>query len=455
MQRPFSFLRRCALLLPALFLTAAVHADDWPQWLGPKRDGVWREAGLIEKFPDKGPKVLWRTPIGAGYSGPAVANGKVYITDRKLDKGTANPKNPFARDAVNGKDRILCLDEAKGTILWQHEYPSKYEVSYASGPRCTPVVADGKVYSLGTMGELFCLDASKGNVIWSKNLMKEFDAPVNMWGFSAHPLIDGDKLICLVGGKGSAVVALNKNDGKLLWKALSVADVGYCPPMIYDLNGKRQLIIWHPEAISGLDPDKGSTYWSQPFKAKAALSIPTPRVDGNRLFVTSFYNGSMMLEFEKDKEAPKVLWKGQSNSELPKRTEGLHSIMPTPILRDGHVYGVCSHGELRCLKADTGERVWESLQLTGSKQDTGKDRWNNAFLIPQGDRVIFFTEQGDLVIGKVSPKGYEEISRANVLKPDNEMARGRNVVWSHPAFANKHVYARNDSEIVCVSLAAE
>src|SRR5271163_1427979 len=147
-------MRRLLFLGALLAMASSVRADDWPQWLGPQRDGIWRETGIVDKFPEKGLSPKWRTPLGAGYSGPAVADGKLYITDRVLDKGTANPKSAFSRDAVNGTDRILCLDAATGQEIWKHAYPSKYEVSYAAGPRTTPVVSGGKVYTLGTMGEL-------------------------------------------------------------------------------------------------------------------------------------------------------------------------------------------------------------------------------------------------------------------------------------------------------------
>lgn len=447
-------MRRMLSLLAVPLLASAVLADDWPQWLGPQRDGVWRETGLLEKIPAAGLKAKWRTPLGAGYAGPAIADGKVYVMDRTLDKGEANPKSPFAKNAVNGIDRVICLDAANGKQVWEHKWPAKYEVSYASGPRVTPVVSGGKVYALGTMGELWCLNAADGKVLWSKNFIKDYDARVPIWGWAASPLLDGNNLICLVGGKDAVAVAFDKDTGKEVWKSLNAEEPGYCPPMIYQLGGKRQLIIWHPEAVNGLDPETGKPYWTQPFRAKAGLSIPTPRVDGDKLFITSFYNGSMMLQFDKDKPEPKVLWKGQSNSEQPNRTDGLHSIMVTPVLKDGMIYGVCSYGELRGLKADTGQRVWESLKLTGSTK-AQKDRWNNAFIIEQGDHYVFFTEAGDVVTGKLTPQGYEETGRANILKPDNKMATGRPVVWSHPALANKSIYARNDSEIVCVPLAAE
>jgi outer membrane protein assembly factor BamB len=421
--------------------------------LGPQRDGVWRETGILEKFPEGGPKVRWRTPVSGGYTGPAVAEGKVFLTDRVLAEGTENPRSGFAKGRVAGTERVLCLDEATGKLLWVQAYDCKYAVSYPAGPRATPLVHGDKVYTLGTMGDLFCRRVADGAVVWSKNFPRDYDAEVPLWGFAASPLLDGDKLICLVGGPGSVAVAFHKNTGKELWRALFAREPGYCPPVIYEFGGKRQLIIWHPEAVNGLDPETGKVYWSQPFAVRSGLSIPMPRKAGDLLFMTSFYNGALMLRFNDGRAQPTVLWKGKQQSEQPNRTDTLHSIMPTPFIKGGYIYGVCSYGELRCLKVDTGQRVWESLQATGSSKGPG-DRWKNAFLVPHGDRLFLFNEEGDLIIARLTPQGYDEISRAHLLEPTNLMA-GRPVVWSHPAFANKCVYARNDKEIVCVSLAAE
>jgi outer membrane protein assembly factor BamB len=385
-----------------------------------------------------------------GYAGPAVTGGRVYITDFKLADPRKKPGNPFSTDAVPGNERVLCLDEGTGKILWEKSYPCVYEVSYPGGPRTTPLVQDGKVYTLGTMGDLLCLDAGDGKVLWSKNLPKDFEAKVPFWGFAAHPLVDGDKLICLVGGKDSGVVAFHKDTGKEIWRALSVKEIGYCPPMIYELGGKRQLIIWHPTSVNGLDPETGKPYWSQEFAINANLTVPTPRQDQDLLFLTSFYNGPIMLRFEAGNPTPAILWKGKSKSELASRTDGLHSIMPTPFIKDGYIYGVCSYGELRCLEEATGKRLWMTHQATGGESQ----RWANAFLVPNGDRFFLFNEKGELIIARLSPKGYEEISRAPILKPTNAMP-GRLVVWSHPAFADKCMFARNDAEIVCVALAAD
>jgi outer membrane protein assembly factor BamB len=438
-------------------------ADDWPQWLGPQRDGVWRETGLLTEFPRDGLKVRWRQPIGPGYAGPAVAGGKVFVHDRVLDAGVTNPDSGFTPPGskYGGKERVLCLDEASGKPLWKHEYDCTYKVAYPLGPRCTPTVAGGKVYTLGTMGDLYCLDAADGKVLWSKNWVKDYGANLGAWGAAAHPLVDGNKLICLVGGKGSTVVAFDKDTGTQLWKALSAVEPGYAPPMIYEVGGKRQLIVWEPEAVSSLDPETGTVYWRQPFQLRppSHMSISTPRYDHGLLFVTSFYDGALCLKLAADKPKAEVLWKSKSKSEQSDKTDALHSIISTPVLKDGYVYGVCSYGELRCLKADTGERLWSTLKAT--TKDDKPARWANAFLVfweplkadrSDGEQFFLFNELGELIVARLSPKGYEEISRAKVLEPTNNMP-GREVVWSHPAFANKCVYARNDKEIVCVSLA--
>jgi outer membrane protein assembly factor BamB len=431
----------------SLLTVSVLHADDWPQWLGPQRDGVWRETGIVEKLPTNGFQYRWRVPIGGGYSGPAVVNRRVYMMDRQLAGGAKNPANAFDRGTIPGSERVLCLNEADGKILWQHEYDCPYAVSYAAGPRVTPAVADGKVYSLGAEGNLFCLDAEKGAVIWSNDFKKSCQIKTPMWGFAGHPLVDGKKLICLAGGQGSVAVAFDKDTGKELWRALSAKEPGYAPPMIYEFAGKRQLIIWHPEAVNSLDPETGKVFWTYPLNpsVRAGMTIPTPRKVGDLLFLTSFYNGSLLLRVDSD--TPSLVWQSKKVSETD--TDGLHSVMATPLIENGYIYSPCSYGQFRCLKLETGERVWETFEPTSGKSA----RWGHAFIVKNDNRSFIFSEKGDLIIAKLSPEKYEEISRAHLLDPVNRDP-GRPVVWSHPAFANKSIYARNDKEIVCVSLAA-
>jgi outer membrane protein assembly factor BamB len=442
------------LALACLLSAPPARADDWPQWFGPQRDGVWREKGILDKFPKGGPKVLWRKPIGTGYSGPAVVGHRVYVMDRRrATDAEGKPLRP-TRKGILGKERVLCLDAKNGKQLWKHEYDCPYTVSYPSGPRTTPLVAGGRVYTLGAMGDLICFDARKGKPIWSKNLMKAYkldDPPI--WGYAAHPLLHGDLLYCLVGGKGSAVVAFNKDSGKEVWKKLDTEEIGYSPPMIFKVGGKPQLIVWLSESINGLDPATGKVLWTQQYPAgrapqRPSVNIATVRCDGERLFVSTYYHGPMMLKLSTDKPGAKLLWRGKSNN--PGRPDGLHAAMPTPVLQGGHIYGVCAAGELRCLDAKTGKQVWQTFDCTGGK----KSDCGTAFLVPQGGRFVIFNDQGELILAKLTPKEHKVISRARILEPV-QLARGRKVVWSHPAFANKCVYARNDKEIVCVSLAAK
>ena len=234
-MRPGSILPRFFLALLICGLAASLaRADDWPQWLGPNRDGVWRETGVVEKFPPGGPKVrAGRTPVGEGYSGPAVAGRRVYVTDFIRAKGEPDGNANFIRKVIPGKERVLCLDESDGKILWKHEYHCDTDLNYPAGPRTTPVISGGKVYTVGAMGQLFCLNALDGKVIWQKDLPKEYQFPVPLWGFAGHPLVDGQRLICLVGGQGSVAVAFDKDTGKELWRALSAKEPGYAPPMIF------------------------------------------------------------------------------------------------------------------------------------------------------------------------------------------------------------------------------
>ncbi len=433
---------------------SAAQADEWPQWLGPQRDGVWRETGIVDRFPEGGPKIRWRTPIGSGYAGPAVVGSRVFVTDRKLKEGS-DPENQFQRGSAPSIERVLCLDEATGKIQWQHSYPCVYTVSYPAGPRCTPTVDGERVFTLGAEGNLLCLSVDKGEVIWSRDLKADYGIKVSpVWGFSSHPLIDGNKLITFVGGEGSAVVAWDKTTGKELWKSLSATGPhgpGYGPPMIYEVGGTRQLIAWLPEGVNALDPETGAVLWSHRFGSTQGLTAPTPRLSGDTLFLTSFYDGPCMLKLDTSKPGATELWRGKGKNE--RQTDGLHSIMPTPFVIDGHIYGVCSYGQLRCLKAATGERLWEDLTATGANK-VRNARWANAFLVRHAERFFLANEQGELLISKLTPQGYEQQSRATLLKPTGT-AGGRAVVWSHPAFAHRSVFARNDDEIVCASLAAE
>jgi len=436
-------MRQKLTLIVTVFCSSLISqigfTDDWPQWGGPQQDLVWRETGIVKTLPTKGllPRV-WSTPIGEGYSGPAVAevNSRwcVFITDRIFKQRV-------------GYERILCLDAETGKQIWNYEYPVEYSVSYPAGPRSTPVIDSGRVYTLGAQGDLFCFNAADGKVLWSKNFVKDFGTKLPSWGAVAAPLVEGNQLITLVGGvEDSLVVSFDKATGKELWRSLNDPAVGYAPPVIFEFGGKRELIIWHPTAVSALEPKTGKVIWEVPYGVRYGLSIATPRKVDNRLFVASFYNGPRMIEVSPNGEQAKIVWSGNSDNEI--KTDGLHPIMMTPFFNGTHIYGVCSYGQLRCLDASNGRRLWET------EKATGKGRWWNAFIVPHEDRYFLHNEQGDLIIANLSPKGYEEISRAKLIEPTRRVQR-RMTIWSHPAFAMQSVFARNDKEIIRVDLSAK
>jgi len=430
------FRRSKTLLLAAISmfsLVATSPADDWPQWRGPTRDGVWHESGLVESLPAPQIPIKWKAAVGAGYSGPSIAKGRVYVTDRITD-----PRQI---------ERVHCFDEQTGKPLWSHQYDCQYSIGYPAGPRASVAIDDGRAYALGSMGNLHCLDAADGRVLWHHDLNSEYQIRMPIWGISASPLVDGDRVIVQIGGSnGACLVAFDKVNGKEKWRALK-DDSSYAAPLIVEQAGRRVLVCMTGNNIAGLNPETGETLWLHPFPpTKMVIATATPVIDNNRLFVTSFYDGCMVLKLATDRLAVEQVWKRNGRSE--RETDGLQSIISTPIIKGSYIYGVDSYGELRCLHADTGERIWENLDATP------KARWSTIHMVRNGEQMWMFNERGELLIGKLSPAGFEEISRSKLIEPTRDQLNQRGgVCWAHPAYANKCVFARNDVELVCASLA--
>jgi outer membrane protein assembly factor BamB len=410
-----------------------VRADEWPQWRGPTRDGVWRETGIIDKFPAPQLAARWRAPVGSGYSGPTVAAGRVYLTDRLVEPREA--------------ERIHCLDWQTGRSLWTYSYDCRYEsVGYTAGPRASVSIADGLIYVLGTMGHLHCLDAAAGAVRWKKTPGVEYSVRVPQWGIAAAPLVDGELVIMQLGGAGGAcVVAWDRRTGEEKWRALDDPP-SYSAPVIIRQAGRRVLVCWTGAQVAGLDPATGAVLWQYPFPpARMVINVPTPVTDGERLFLTTFYDGSLMLRLRQDQPVVEKLWRRRGASE--RNTDALHAMISTPYLAGDYVYGVDSYGELRCLDARTGDRIWENLTAVPNV------RWGTIHMVRNGDRTWMFNERGELLTGTLSPQGFREISRTKLIEPTTEQLRQRGgVCWSHPAYAYRHIFARNDREIVCASL---
>ena len=423
------------------FIGIECRADDWPEWRGKGRKGVWSEGGIVERFSAGQLKAKWSTPIRAGYSGPSVARGRVFVTDFRSGPGTV------------GVERALALDEQTGEALWTSEWPADYAaIDYPLGPRATPTVDRERVYGLGAVGNLLCLDVETGRVVWSKDFRRDFGAELPAWGFSAAPLIDGGRVIVIAAGRpGAKVVALDKLTGEERWRSLSSEDseAGYSQPILIEAGGVKQLIAWHAGAVSSLSPSTGEIHWEHDFRVRMNTPIATPVTSGGYLLVSAFFNGSRLLRLDSGRPRAGIVWAGRSESEID--SDGLHALMGSPVIDGGYIYGVCAYGQLRCLRLSSGERVWETQAVTVEKA-----RNASAFMVRNGGRYFINNDRGELIIAEFSPDGYSEISRAGLIRPTTEAGADRRrkgaVNWSHPAYANGHVFARNDQEIRAVDL---
>jgi len=416
-------------LMLALLLSVVmcVRADDWPKWRGLNRDAVWKERGILQAFPKEGLKLSWRVPVGRGFSSPIVARGRVYVTDVELISS-------------NALERVLCLEEATGKRLWTHQYAADYPkwafVPNGGGPAATPIVRDGKLFTLGAMGHLFCLNAVGGDVVWKRDLAKDYEVK-EFTGITASPLIEGRLLILYICGKpGACVVAFEKNSGKEVWRALDDSFT-YSSPIILSAGGKKQLIVWTQEAVTSLDPKTGKTWWREVFRTSGDMAVSTPVFSKPWLLI-----GGVMLKLDLNKPAASEVW-----PESRAASKRVLSNTSTALLQGDYVYSARTSGELVSLEAGTGNQVWQTNTITDLKNGS------SIHLTPNGDSVLLFTNEGNLIRARLSPNGYHELCRAHLLDAIYPFG-GRNVVWPPPAYANRHVFARNDQELVCASLAA-
>lgn len=409
---------RIALVL--LALASALHADDWPQWRGLHRNGVWGEERLLEKFPADGLKVRWRVPVGPGYSSPVIAQGRVFITDVVL--GT--------KEKPSATERVHCYDEATGRRLWIHAYDVAYpswvwDYEGKQGPCPTPIVHEGKVYAAGGVGHLFCFDARTGEILWKLDLAKKYT--IAEFCIRGSPLIEGDLLIVPKGyGAPPGVIAFHKDTGREAWTAME--EGGYnSSPIVVTAGGKRQLIVPGKRELVSLDPATGAVFWQH----KLECGIPTPIQSGNRLLV----NG-MMFELDAEKPAAKVVWPARrSDADLSDTT--------TAILFGDLVVSHKKKDTLVCLDAKTGKTLWEVAEKSVTHS-----------LTLAGDGVFLFTDSGELIRARISAQGFQVTGRTALIKPTDFYGK-RRVVWAAPSYANRHVFARNDEELISASLAAD
>lgn len=415
---------------------SAPEGEDWPQYRGPRRDGTWTESGILEKFSAPEIPVKWRAPVANGYSGPTVAAGRIYLTDRVLE--------PVPQE------RVHCFDWKTGARLWTHAYPVQYAgFAYPNGPRASVTVHGGRAYSLGSMGHLHCLDAATGKGVWRHDCLAEYGIRMPDFGISAEPFIDEDRVVAHIGGSdGACLVAFDALTGKERWRSLDDR-AGYSAPMPIQQAGRRVLVVWTGDHLAGLDPKTGKSLWDFPFRSPQVLdAITPPIIDGDRLFVSGWHSGALMLRLLPDRLGVEEVWRHQGPNE--RNTRAFHTMFTPSIVTGDVVFGIDTYGELRCLDVKTGERIWVSEAVAPRARNLG------VHFTRHGGEVWIFNELGELIIARLSRQGYQELSRAKLIRPTKGQftRRGQGVAWSPPAFAYRHVFARSDEELLCASLAA-
>jgi outer membrane protein assembly factor BamB len=430
-------------------LTSAVgNAEDWPQWRGPRADGTWNGPKLPEKWPERGLQRVWRQPIGGGYAGIAVADGRVYTMDREKIPGVkpskTDPKKPPDPDGPpDGHEQVLCFDAATGKPLWSHKYPTRYGDlgGYSNGPRAMPTVFDGRVYTLGAVGHVFCFDAGTGQILWSKDMVRDHKARVPMWGFAASPVIDEELVIVHTGAEpDGSFIAFDRRTGKEVWRSLP-DPAGYCTPILIESRGGRQLVVWTPENVHGLDPRSGKRLWTIPYEVTYGVAIATPIFREDIVFVTGYWEGAKAIRLGPAATDAELIWEDN---------RALRGIMSQPLYRDGHAYCLDKTLGLVCFELKTGKKLWDD----GNRM-TPRARNPHASLLwlNDGDRTLILNSVGDLILARLNTTGYHEQARTKVID-------GK--VWSHPAVAGKYLYVRSDGaeqsaaggpfELVCVAL---
>jgi outer membrane protein assembly factor BamB len=404
------------LLLLASPASTRIWASDWPQFLGPTRNGVYEGADLAEHWPSNGPVVLWKKAVGHGFSGPVVADHKLILFQRQGD-----------REAVD------CLDGRTGKPIWNFAYPTTYQDDFGfdDGPRATPSIDGGRVYTFGAEGKLHCLELGTGKKLWAVDVAGDFQCQKGFFGMACSPLVESTAVLLNIGGaKGAGIVAFDKASGKLLWKALD-DQASYSSPVAATLGGRRYALFLTREGFVAADPMAGSIQFQYPWHSRNRTSVnaATPLVVGDMIFLSACYGTGAVLLRLKEGEVEKV-WSGD---------DLLSNHYATSVEHKGFLYGI--HGrtdpgyqpraKLRCVDLKTQKVAWET------------DSIGAATLTRAGDRLLILTEQGELVDLAATPEKFQPRARHQVLPA---------TVRAFPALADGCFYARNKDQLVCFDL---
>ena len=399
----------CILALPALASNRA--PDDWPQWRGPRRDGVSTEKGLLKQWPDGGPPLAWTaTGAGEGYSSFAVANGRLYTLG-----------------ARGSTEYVIAFDTANGRRLWEVPHGRRFNNDRGDGPRATPTVDGDRLYAFGASGDLAAMDAATGKAIWKVNVLEKFGGSNISWGLSESPLVLSDRVLVNAGARGASIVALRKTDGSVMWKS-GDDEAGYSSAVLQPIGGVRQAVFFTGERALGVDVESGRILWSYAQVANRTANIATPIVKGNRVFLSSDYGtGAVLLELSPDAQ------NGVSAREVY-FTRDMRNHHASSVLVGDHLYGFSS-AILTAMHFDSGKVAWRDRSV-------GKGS-----VVFADDRLYLYSEGGTVGLAEASPSGYREHGRFQIKT-------GNLPTWSHPVVSGGKLFLRDQDRIYAYDVRA-
>lgn len=398
-----------------------VFAEDWPQWLGPRRDNSSTET--VKPWQGK-LKVLWRKPVGEGHSSPVVAAGRVFIHAKIADKN---------------EEEIVAFDATSGEESWRTRYErAAFRSLYGNGPRATPAVVAGRLYAFGITGVLTCLDTKTGEKVWQVDALQELKTKNLFFGMACSPLVEGERVLVNVGGKGTSVVAFDRAKGSIAWKAMD-DPASYSSPIGFGKGDKRQVVFLTGANVASLNPADGSVNWRFPLVDRLLESSTTPIRAGDLLLASSITYGSvgLTLTAKDGKPAVEEAWK---NKELT-------SYFSTPVAIDKkYIYIVTGttpgpfakpSADLHCIDAKTGKDLWKKEKI---------GTYHASLMRTGDDKLLLLTDGGELALVQPDVKGYRELARTKVSGSET---------WAHPALANGRLYVRDKNELICLSIVSE
>jgi outer membrane protein assembly factor BamB len=398
-----------AAALAATVVTQA--ANDWPQYLGPSRNGIYEGPALADTWGANGPKVVWRKQVGQGFAGPAVVGNRVILFHR-----------------VGNEEVVESLDAATGNSTWRYAYPTRYrdDFGFDEGPRAVPVVADGVIYTFGAEGQLHAVDLAKGTRLWSEDTMKRFGVPKGFFGAAGSPLVEGGRVIANVGGDKAGIVAFEAKTGKVLWAATD-DDASYSSGVAATIGGRKLGVFLTRDSLVGLDPASGMVQFQRRWRARIAASVnaATPIIVGDEIFVSAQYGpGAGVLRVN-----------GSQLTDVWTSDDVLSNHYATSVFYNGYLYGFHGRQEFgpsfRAVEFQTGTVKWSQEQFRAGS------------VLLAGDRLLITREGGELVLASASPQAFKPIARAQILQ---------GVVRPYPALADGLLYVRNENTLVCLDL---